>query len=240
MNRRVLDWLHVTAPWSLSDYRHVFWCLRQQTPNFGYQPTTDWIQVNWYHVFKGIYLYIMVHPHYHVCWEALATGSRWFGWQEKHKEVEGICAPIVSKYYGGGGAGDLSQNKLKTSKYWKEICTLFLKDFEYIMTVMENAVLLVILCDLSSWKWCWKKTCDPKWKVGSDHFWVMEAFFQASTWNWKGYTEYQGSNWNLLVLGKWTLGWCPKRHYVSVASSAISVKFNSYFWIWKDKFRSSL
>merc|ERR1712087_38423 len=31
--------------------------------------------------------------------------------KEKHKEVEGICAPIVSKYYGagggaGGGAGD--------------------------------------------------------------------------------------------------------------------------------------
>ena len=25
--------------------------------------------------------------------------------KEKHKEVEGICAPIVSKYYGGGGAG---------------------------------------------------------------------------------------------------------------------------------------
>merc|ERR1712039_987224 len=28
------------------------------------------------------------------------------GIKEKHKEVEGICAPIVSKYYGaGGGAG---------------------------------------------------------------------------------------------------------------------------------------
>ncbi|CAK9068325.1 Luminal-binding protein 5 (BiP 5) (78 kDa glucose-regulated protein homolog 5) (GRP-78-5) [Durusdinium trenchii] len=25
--------------------------------------------------------------------------------KEKHKEIEGICAPIVSKYYGGGGAG---------------------------------------------------------------------------------------------------------------------------------------
>merc|ERR1719215_1120498 len=25
--------------------------------------------------------------------------------KEKHKEVEGICAPIVSKYYGQGGAG---------------------------------------------------------------------------------------------------------------------------------------
>eukprot|EP00415_Alexandrium_ostenfeldii_P000457 UN0457 len=24
--------------------------------------------------------------------------------KEKHKEVEGICAPIVSKYYGSGGA----------------------------------------------------------------------------------------------------------------------------------------
>merc|ERR1712185_844399 len=27
--------------------------------------------------------------------------------KEKHKEVEGICAPIISKYYqGGGGGGD--------------------------------------------------------------------------------------------------------------------------------------
>jgi len=25
--------------------------------------------------------------------------------KEKHKEVEGICAPIVSKYYGSGGGG---------------------------------------------------------------------------------------------------------------------------------------
>merc|ERR1711956_98450 len=25
--------------------------------------------------------------------------------KEKHKEVEGICAPIVSKYYGAGGVG---------------------------------------------------------------------------------------------------------------------------------------
>merc|ERR1739847_258142 len=27
--------------------------------------------------------------------------------KEKHKEIEGICAPIISKYYqGGGGGGD--------------------------------------------------------------------------------------------------------------------------------------
>merc|ERR1711971_584991 len=25
--------------------------------------------------------------------------------KEKHKEIEGVCAPIVSKYYGAGGAG---------------------------------------------------------------------------------------------------------------------------------------
>merc|ERR1711924_170756 len=25
--------------------------------------------------------------------------------KEKHKEIEGICAPIVSKYYGGGAGG---------------------------------------------------------------------------------------------------------------------------------------
>merc|ERR1712128_104243 len=26
--------------------------------------------------------------------------------KEKHKEIEGICAPIISKYYGAGGGGD--------------------------------------------------------------------------------------------------------------------------------------
>jgi len=28
--------------------------------------------------------------------------------KDKHKEIEGICAPIISKYYGqgGGGGGD--------------------------------------------------------------------------------------------------------------------------------------
>merc|ERR1712127_1046844 len=26
--------------------------------------------------------------------------------KEKHKEIEGICAPIVSKYYGAGGGSD--------------------------------------------------------------------------------------------------------------------------------------
>lgn len=25
--------------------------------------------------------------------------------KEKHKEIEGICAPIISKHYGGAGAG---------------------------------------------------------------------------------------------------------------------------------------
>jgi len=25
--------------------------------------------------------------------------------KEKHKEIEGICAPIVSKYYGSGAGG---------------------------------------------------------------------------------------------------------------------------------------
>lgn len=25
--------------------------------------------------------------------------------KEKHKEIEGICAPVISKYYGAGGAG---------------------------------------------------------------------------------------------------------------------------------------
>merc|ERR1711860_450528 len=28
--------------------------------------------------------------------------------KEKHKEIEGICAPIISKYYQGGGSGGCS------------------------------------------------------------------------------------------------------------------------------------
>merc|ERR1712107_153797 len=31
--------------------------------------------------------------------------------KEKHKEVEGICAPIVSKYYGGGGGGGVGYDE---------------------------------------------------------------------------------------------------------------------------------
>jgi len=49
--------------------------------------------------------------------EALEDGESWMSAnaeadaeeiRDKHKEVEGICAPIVSKYYqgGGGGGGD--------------------------------------------------------------------------------------------------------------------------------------
>merc|ERR1711904_278285 len=46
--------------------------------------------------------------------EALEDGESWLASnseadaediKEKHKEIEGICAPIVSKYYGQGGAG---------------------------------------------------------------------------------------------------------------------------------------
>merc|ERR1719284_1820701 len=47
--------------------------------------------------------------------EALEDGESWISSnaeadaeeiRDKHKEIEGICAPIVSKYYGGaGGAG---------------------------------------------------------------------------------------------------------------------------------------
>jgi len=48
--------------------------------------------------------------------EALKEGQSWMDSnpeadaeeiKEKHKEVEGICAPIVSKYYGGGGGGGM-------------------------------------------------------------------------------------------------------------------------------------
>merc|ERR1711988_1845369 len=46
--------------------------------------------------------------------DALKDGQSWLdsnpeadaeGIKEKHKEIEGICAPIVSKYYGAGGGG---------------------------------------------------------------------------------------------------------------------------------------
>merc|ERR1711964_142952 len=46
--------------------------------------------------------------------EALKDGQSWLDSnpeadaeeiKEKHKEIEGICAPIVSKYYGAGGGG---------------------------------------------------------------------------------------------------------------------------------------
>jgi len=46
--------------------------------------------------------------------EALKDGQSWMDSnpeadaeeiKDKHKEVEGVCAPIVSKYYQGGGGG---------------------------------------------------------------------------------------------------------------------------------------
>ena len=46
--------------------------------------------------------------------EAMQDGQSWMDSnpeadaediKEKHKEVEGVCAPIISKHYGGGGAG---------------------------------------------------------------------------------------------------------------------------------------
>jgi len=46
--------------------------------------------------------------------EAMTDGQSWIDSnadadaediKEKHKEVEGICAPIISKYYQGGAAG---------------------------------------------------------------------------------------------------------------------------------------
>merc|ERR1711879_155809 len=46
--------------------------------------------------------------------------------KEKHKEIEGICAPIVSKYYGaggggGGGAGDEEMRKRHMMSFNKKI-----------------------------------------------------------------------------------------------------------------------
>merc|ERR1711920_519166 len=44
--------------------------------------------------------------------EAMEDGQSWMDSnaeaediKEKHKEIEGICAPVISKYYGAGGAG---------------------------------------------------------------------------------------------------------------------------------------
>merc|ERR1711924_358026 len=44
--------------------------------------------------------------------DALKDGQSWLDSKadaeevkEKHKEIEGICAPIISKYYGAGGGG---------------------------------------------------------------------------------------------------------------------------------------
>jgi len=46
--------------------------------------------------------------------EAMEDGQSWMDSnaeadaediKEKHKEIEGVCAPIISKYYGAGGAG---------------------------------------------------------------------------------------------------------------------------------------
>merc|ERR1719198_2684019 len=46
--------------------------------------------------------------------EAIKDGEEWLSSnpeaeaeeiKEKHKEVEGVCAPIISKHYGSGGAG---------------------------------------------------------------------------------------------------------------------------------------
>merc|ERR1719478_1855669 len=46
--------------------------------------------------------------------EAMEEGQSWMDSnaeadaediKEKHKEIEGVCAPIISKYYGAGGAG---------------------------------------------------------------------------------------------------------------------------------------
>merc|ERR1712014_387482 len=53
--------------------------------------------------------------------EALDDGQSWLDSnaesdaediKEKHKEIEGICAPIISKYYqgGAGGAGDAAED----------------------------------------------------------------------------------------------------------------------------------
>merc|ERR1712216_269481 len=49
--------------------------------------------------------------------------------KEKHKEVEGICAPIISKYYGagggGGGGGDGGEEEEEPTTSFKASCEAF-------------------------------------------------------------------------------------------------------------------
>lgn len=172
--------------------------------------------------------------------EALATGSRWpASWQEKHKEVEGICAPIVSKYYGGGGAGNLTtQKKVQTFKYWKEIRAPFAgfgiyhdsngKQFApgYSLWLVTFSFGMVL------------RNKQKKWAKMED--WIGSllshkgVFFKLQPETGKDTPNIGVSKPNLLVLGKWTLGWCPKEHYVSVASSTIPGKFQFLGRNWKS------
>ncbi|CAL1149116.1 unnamed protein product [Cladocopium goreaui] len=70
--------------------------------------------------------------------------------KEKHKEIEGICAPIVSKYYGGGGGaaggGDDDEATLAWDffhgQFTKQSCPLF---FRYIE-------------DKDLWRWAMKRS----------------------------------------------------------------------------------
>ena len=83
-----------------------------------------------------------------------------------------------------------------------------LQDLEYIMTAMDYNLPLVILCDL----FCWNGAGinQKKWAKMED--WIgsllsqKSVFFQASTWNWKGYTEYWGFQVEFVGFGEVDLG----------------------------------
>lgn len=111
-----------------------------------------------------------------------------------------------------------------------------LQDLEYIMTAMDYNLPLVILCDL----FCWNGAGinQKKWAKMED--WIGSLLSQKSVFSklqpetGKDTPNIGVSKWNLLGLGKWTLGWCPKKHYVSVASSAIPGKFQVLVRNWKS------
>ena len=83
-----------------------------------------------------------------------------------------------------------------------------LQDSEYIMTAMEDNLPLVILCDLFFWNGAEKKTekVSQNGRLDWITFKSQKCFFQASTWNWKGYTEYWGFQVEFVGFGEVDLG----------------------------------
>merc|ERR1711920_1039469 len=78
--------------------------------------------------------------------------------KEKHKEVEGICAPIVSKYYGagggGGGGGGMKMRKRLTMS------------FRYARHVVSPEFCTAIL------EWAIDSRLSMSWPVSLCHSWL--------------------------------------------------------------------